>query len=792
VVAGPLLSLVLALISATSSGRQYPSPEEARAIAKDAVIYGFPLVDNYRIQYSYFVDRNSPDYKAPWNTVNNVARVFTPEDTAIQTPNSDTPYSPLGADLRREPLVISVPEVGTGRYFSLQFVDLYTFNFAYVGSRSTGNAAGNFLLVGPRWNGSKPEGIKAIIRSETDFDFVLYRTQLFSPADIENVKDIQAGYKVQPLSQFLGQPAPPAPPPVDFIKPLSAAEERASPKFFEIVNFVLQFCPTHPSETALMDRFARIGVGAGKNFDFDALTPALQQAVQDGMADAWKEFAEFKATQIDTGKRPASEGFGTREFMKNDYLARMAAAALGIYGNSKEEALYPAYFVDARGDKLNGSHRYTLSFTPDQLPPVNSFWSLTVYELPASLLHANPINRYLINAPMLPNLGRDADGKITIYLQHDAPAPGLESNWLPVPAGPFWATLRLYWPKSAALDGRWKQPPLERVSAADEAAPKPGGEPVPVTVENFARAESDRYFSGTVKLGGFAKFYHNRELTPIDQQTVIRMNRDTLYSAQVFDLDAGPVTITLPDPGKRFMSLQVINEDQYTPAVHYAPGRYMLTRDAIGTRYVLVAVRTLVDPTNPGDLAQAHALQDAITADQPGGPGTFEIPNWDPVSQKKVREALSVLADTLPDKNRMFGSKDEVDPVRFLLGAASAWGGNPDKEAVYLSIVPSKNDGAVIYRLNAKNVPVNGFWSISIYNAQGYYEPNSLNAYTLNSVTAKKNDDGAVSIQFGGCDGKLANCLPIMPGWNYMVRLYRPRAEILDGRWTFPAAQPLN
>jgi hypothetical protein len=235
------------------------------------------------------------------------------------------------------------------------------------------------------------------------------------------------------------------------------------------------------------------------------------------------------------------------------------------------------------------------------------------------------------------------------------------------------------------------------------------------------------------------------------------------------------------------MSMQVFDEDQYTHAVRYAPGRYTFTRDAIGTRYVSIAVRTLVDPANLDDVRQVHALQDAIKVDQPGGPGSFEVPNWDPASRKKVRDALIVLADTLPVKNRMFGSKDEVDPVRFVLGAASAWGDNPDKEAVYLNIVPNKNDGATIYRLDAKDVPVDGFWSVSVYNAEGFYEPNRRNAYNLNSVTAKKNDDASVSIQFGGCDGKIANCLPIMPGWNHMVRLYGPRAEILDGTWKVPA-----
>ncbi len=456
-------ALAIALVSGAAIAQDI-APSEVRAISKEATIYGFPLVDNYRVQYSYFVDPNNPDFKAPWNTLNNVARVFTPDDKAIQTPNSDTPYSQLGADLRAEPLVISVPEVEAGRYYSLQFVDMYTFNFAYVGSRATGNGTGNFLLAGPRWRGDKPPGIKAIIQSETDFDFVQYRTQLLDPRDIANVEKVQAGYKVQPLSQFLGQTAPPAAPDIDFIKPLSPEEQRTSPEFFTILNFVLQFCPTHSSETELMARFAKIGIGAGKTFDFKSLSPDLQHAVRDGMADAWKEFAEFKTSQIDTGKRPASEAFGTREFINNDYMARMAAAALGIYGNSKEEALYPAYFVDADGQKLDGAYRYTLSLAPDQLPPVNSFWSLTVYDLPASLLYANPINRYLINSPMLPGLKRDADGKITIYLQHEAPEKDLESNWLPIPAGPFWATLRLYWPKAEALDGRWKQPPLERAN----------------------------------------------------------------------------------------------------------------------------------------------------------------------------------------------------------------------------------------------------------------------------------------------------------------------------------------
>jgi hypothetical protein len=317
------------------------------------------------------------------------------------------------------------------------------------------------------------------------------------------------------------------------------------------------------------------------------------------------------------------------------------------------------------------------------------------------------------------------------------------------------------------------------------------GAAIPVTPDNFVRAESDLYFSNIVKDGGLGKFVHRREPAAVDNQTVIRLNRDTLYSAAIFDLDAGPVTITLPDAGKRFMSLQIINEDQYTPQVSYGAGSHSLTRKQIGTRYVVAAVRTLVDPADPKDVQQVHALQDAIKVSQKSA-GTFEVPHWDSASQKKVRDALLVLASTLPDTNRMFGTKTQVDPVRRLIGAASAWGGNPDKEAMYLNVIPAKNDGTTVYRLNVKSVPVDGFWSISLYNADGYYEKNPYNAYSLNNLTAKKSDDGSIAVQFGGCDGKIPNCLPTMKGWNYLVRLYRPRSEVLNGKWSFPQPQPVN
>ena len=315
------------------------------------------------------------------------------------------------------------------------------------------------------------------------------------------------------------------------------------------------------------------------------------------------------------------------------------------------------------------------------------------------------------------------------------------------------------------------------------------GDTVLVTPDNFNRAETDMIFAdGAKRLG---RFEHHREPMPLDFH-IIRPNRDTLYSLSVFDLDAGPVTITLPDAGQRFISMQVIDEDHYTPEVVYGAGSYTFTREKIGTRYVSLGVRILVNPEDPEDVKQVHALQDAIKVEQPGGPGRFEVPNWDQASRKKVHAALLALAETLPDTKRTFGARDQVDPVRHLIGTAFAFGGNPEKDALYLNVTPNRNDGKTVHRLTVKDVPVDAFWSISVYNAQGHFQKNDLNAYSLNNITAKKAGGGSVAVQFGGCDGKIANCLPIMKGWNYIVRLYRPRADILEGRWTFPQAEPVQ
>jgi hypothetical protein len=311
-----------------------------------------------------------------------------------------------------------------------------------------------------------------------------------------------------------------------------------------------------------------------------------------------------------------------------------------------------------------------------------------------------------------------------------------------------------------------------------------------VTEDNFVRAETDTYFAGFVKEGAFGKLAHRREVTPLDEQEVVRMNRDTVYSRGVFDLDAGPVTITLPDAGGRFMSVLAVNQDHYALGTYYDAAPHRFTRDDVGTRYLALLIRTFVDPDDPADLDKVHALQDAIRVEQPGGPGSFKVPAWDETSLTAVRQELNGGGSF--DTRRAFGTREEVDPRDHLIGTARGWGGNPVRDATYVSGQSEMNDGQTVHRLTVKDVPVDGFWSVSVYNKDGFFEPNPQDTYSLNNVTAKKSADGSYTIQFGGCDGRVPNCLPITPGWNYTVRLYRPRDPIVDGQWSFPEAQPIG
>lgn len=309
----------------------------------------------------------------------------------------------------------------------------------------------------------------------------------------------------------------------------------------------------------------------------------------------------------------------------------------------------------------------------------------------------------------------------------------------------------------------------------------------PVTVDNFVRAESDMTFDRYVKQGAFGKLLHIRQPTPIDQQDIIRMNRDTLYSAGVFDL-SDPVTIVKPDSAGRFQSMMVISQDHSMLPVEHGAGEFILTQEKVGTRFAAVIFRTFVNANDPQDIKAANAMQDKIIVRQ-RSPGTFETPDWDEVSLKRVRDAINVLAATRTNARGMFGDKAKLDPISHLLGTAFGWGGNPEQAAMYDSVVPAQNDGKTPYRVTVKDVPVDGFWSITVYNKAGFMEKNDQNRYSYNNVTADKNADGSITINFGGGPSAINN-LPITDGWNYTVRMYEPKQEIISGAWLFPKAQP--
>jgi hypothetical protein len=451
--------------SVPSMGQDKRTKDEAKQIAEEAFIYGFPMVMNYAVFYEYFVDKTSPEYKAPINQLYNTARVYTPKDTAIVTPNSDTPYSFVAMDLRAEPFVVCNPEIEKSRYFSVQLVDMYTFNYGYMGSRTTGNSAACHMIAGPGWKGEKPGGIAKVFRSETDFSFAIIRTQLFNPADIENVKRIQAGYRGVTLSQFQNQPAPPAAPEITWPK-IDKKTADADP--FAYLNFLLTLCPPTGSaavEVPMRARFARIGVEAGKPFPVDTLGPEERAELEMGMKKGIESIKQKVGAlgKDENGWRVATKGFGDRQAYAGDFTLRAAAAMAGIYGNDAVEALYPLLATDSDGRKPDCStNRYTLTFPAGQLPPVNAFWSVTMYDGKTQLLIENPINRYLINSPMLPDLKKNPDGSLTIYIQKDSPSTDKESNWLPAPDGPIYAVMRLYWPKEAALKGSWQPPAVQR------------------------------------------------------------------------------------------------------------------------------------------------------------------------------------------------------------------------------------------------------------------------------------------------------------------------------------------
>jgi len=465
------LLLIILVGGCIGGSTEQPTPEQVKAIAADAYVYGFPMVMNYKTMYQYAVDTENAEYKGPFNEVSCEARLFTPDDKAVVTPNADTPYCMFWMDLRAEPLVLSVPKMEADRYYSFQLIDLYTHNFAYVGNLTTGSEAGRYLLAGPGWKGEKPEGVNDVIRAETDVIFNVTRTQLFGPDDLEKVKEIQGQYELQALSAFLGEATPAASARPDF--PEWDEGSQFDERFFSYLDFVMDLLgKPGPGEEALWQDLATLGIGPGKDFRLDALPQEHAEALKAGVNDG---FAEIEAFIASNAGDPLASGkwFGTRTFLnesaRKNYgldrpdMLRSAGAHAGLYGNSAKEAIYPTYFTDADEAPLDASkHSYTMTFQKDDLPPVEAFWSLTIYDGKTQLFIKNPLDRYLLSSVMLDSFKLEDDGSLVLHVSKGSPGQDLEANWLPAPDGPFYLVMRLYGPEEAALDGRWAPPEVDK------------------------------------------------------------------------------------------------------------------------------------------------------------------------------------------------------------------------------------------------------------------------------------------------------------------------------------------
>ena len=466
-----MFMMSLLLVSSSFALETKLTPKEAKEIAKEAYVYGLPLVLNYKTMYNYVVDDKSPEYKGDFNQLACDARVFTPKDKAVVTPNSDTPYCMSWADLRAEPLVFTIPEIEKERFYEVQLVDLFTHNFDYISTVATGNVPGKYLLTGPDWKGQVPEGITKVIPSETQLFFSIHRTQLINPSDIDNVKSIQDAYRIKPLSTYLGTKAPPVAPTIVF--PEWKEGEQFKAGGFVYLDFMLSLVKTPGEEQALMQQFAKLGLGTDNKFDIKNFSPEIQNAIEEGVEAGFAEIEAF-IEKYSSDPLVSAKIFGTRDFLnksakenyslENIFLMRAVAAHMGIYGNSAVEALYPTYTLDANGEPFEGSqNNYTLTFKKGEFPPVSAFWSLTMYDGKTQLLIDNPINRYLLNSPMMEQFVFNVDGSLTFYVQKESPGKDLEPNWLPAPDGSFYAVLRLYGPQEEALEGKWVNPPLVKL-----------------------------------------------------------------------------------------------------------------------------------------------------------------------------------------------------------------------------------------------------------------------------------------------------------------------------------------
>ncbi len=469
-----VIASIIIMLSSLGCQQKAPelTPEQAKEIAKEAYVYGFPMVVNYKTMYNYTLNEKSKEYKGQFNEKSCEARVYSPEDKAIVTPNSDTPYCMFWVDLSNEPQVISLPEMEAERFYHFQLIDLYTHNFAYLGTLTTGNKAGKYLIAKNGWEGNKPEGINDVLYCETDLFFVIVRTQLMDQSDLSNVKAIQDSYKLQGLNSFMDK-EPVVSDKKDNFLVWNDGDEFTTASF-TYMNYMLNLTSPVESEIKLRTEFAKLGIGTDKGFDINSFDDETKKAIEEGMQAGLKEMIDFATEVTTTDPTASTKIFGTRDFLTksakenynldNFYLLRAIAAQHGLYGNSAQEATYPTYLMEAADVPYDAAKfNYTLTFQKDELPPVNAFWSFSIYDGITQLFIHNEIDRYLLNSNMLEDFVYNEDGSLTLYIQKEPPVDALKANWLPAPDGPFYCTMRLYGPKEEALNGKWVSPKMVKV-----------------------------------------------------------------------------------------------------------------------------------------------------------------------------------------------------------------------------------------------------------------------------------------------------------------------------------------
>lgn len=454
-----VLACLLAAFTTIGLSGQAPAqtlaPEEARAIAKDAYIFAYPVALQYHTAYIQAVDKNAKEYVGGFGKYRHYG-MSTPANKDIVTPNNDTPYSWAQLDLRAEPWVLTLPKTD-GRYLTTEWMDMWHFVLDNPGTVRDGDSGGDYLLASPHWQGTAPTGIKRVIRGESDFIGTLTRTGVSGPDDVPNLEKTQQGLKLQPLSSYLGQPAPPPAPALDFPAWVPGVED--TPDIFRYVNFMLQFIVPNPKDKPMLDRIAKIGIAPGKTWDLAAMNPGLRKAIEEGVTDAKKAVADNVHNTLDSSKL-----FYTRATFDGDYLNRTTGVVMGQWGNLPEQAVYQTWAADSDGKPLDTSKsNYTVTFAPGGLPHAKYFWSITMYSLPERLLVPNSIERYSIGS-QTKGLKTAADGSVIIYIQKDSPGPEKEANWLPAPDAPFFAVQRVYGPGEAERTAKWKAPAMKRTN----------------------------------------------------------------------------------------------------------------------------------------------------------------------------------------------------------------------------------------------------------------------------------------------------------------------------------------